>query len=109
MTEDEERQKAEAERREKERFEFDRDGFPPQDFVPSTKEAEVTLTTQHIERILSNFVALRGGVRTPFAYTIKWLWSIDKGPLAHVSVREAPEQVRPMPGRVVRKKGTSKR
>jgi len=85
--------------------EFDLSGNKPQGFVPPKKEAEVTLTTLQIERIVTNFVAVHGGVRTPFVYKIKWLWSIDKGPLAHVSVSEAPERVRPMPDRLVRKKG----
>ena len=90
------------------RAEFDRSGLLPRSFVPPSEEASVTLTTTHIERILSNFVAAHGGVRTPFAYKIKWLWSIDKGPLAHVTVTRAPEKVAPMPGRLVRRKGTSK-
>ena len=88
--------------------EFDRSGLLPRVPVAPSHQADVTLTTEHIERILSNFVATHGGVRTPFAYTIKWLWSLDKGPLAHVKVARAPKAVRPMPSRLVRKKGTSK-
>lgn len=88
--------------------EFDLAGQLPRAFVPPAEEASVTLTTEHIERILSNFVAAHGGVRTPFAYTVKWLWSPDKGPLAHVSVSRASGAVKPMPSRIVRKKGTSK-
>jgi len=68
------------------------------------EEAEVTLTTVQIERIVTNFVASQGGVRTPFVYTIKWLWSIDKGPLCHVKVSKAPANVRPTPMRLVSKK-----
>lgn len=72
------------------------------------READVTLTTTHIERILSNFVAEHGGVSPPFVYTIKWLWSISKGPLAHVHVETAPPHVRGTPSRFVsKKKGTS--
>ncbi len=74
------------------------------------QEAEVTLTTQHIERIVSNFVAERGGVPTPFVYTFNWVWSLGTdgtsgGPLCHVRVVRAPEQVRPMPSRLTSKKG----
>ena len=76
--------------------------------LPDEEQAAVTLTTDQIERIVSNFVATTAGVRTPFVYKIKWLWSIDKGPLAHVTVTRAPEKGAPMPGRLVRRKGTSK-
>lgn len=72
------------------------DGGPPRQPAGSLEqEASVTLTTDQIERIISNFVAERGGVREPFVYKIKWLWSIGKGPLCHVTVTRAPENVRP--------------
>ena len=73
---------------------------------PDEEEASVTLTTEQIERIVSNFVAVQGGVRTPFVYKIKWLWSLDKGPLAHVNVTKAPQNVRQLPNRAGKKKGS---
>lgn len=73
---------------------------------PGAEGADASLSTLEIERILSNFIAERGGIRPPYAYVCKWLWVAGKGPTVHVDVTRAASNVRPTPSRFVRKKGT---